>query len=101
MEFTADPAALAKAQSLVAEIAAGLVQERASLDRSVSGLLGTGWSGAAADEYRQAWGDWCDGADQVLEALHTESELLGSTRSAYLGSDDASVQTTVPISSAH
>lgn len=98
MEFTADAAALARAQAMIADIAADLVKERAALDRSVSGLLGAGWSGAAAEEYRQAWDDWRQGADEVLAALRTESELLGSTRAAYLASDDASVRTSLPIS---
>jgi WXG100 family type VII secretion target len=98
VEFTADAAALARAQALIADVAADLAKERAALDRSVSGLLGSGWSGPAAEEYREAWGEWRDGADRVLAALHTESELLGSTRAAYLAGDDASVQTTAPIS---
>lgn len=99
MEFTADPAALARAQAMIADIASDLVQERQVLDRSVSSLLGSGWTGAAAEEYRDAWGEWREGADRVLAALHSESELLGSTRAAYVASDDSSVQTTVPISS--
>jgi WXG100 family type VII secretion target len=98
MELTADPAALARAQAMIAEIASNLVTERQTLDRSVDGLLGSGWSGAAADEYRQAWAEWRDGADRVLAALHAESELLGSTRTAYLAADDGSVRTTAPIS---
>lgn len=98
MEFTADPAALQRAQALIADIASDLRHERESLDRSVSGLLGAGWSGAAADEYTRAWGDWRDGADQVLAALHEMSEVMGSTRAAYLSSEDDSVRTTAPIS---
>lgn len=99
MEFTLDPAALQQAQDLVARTAADLVAERRRLDGSVSGLLGAGWSGGAADEYRQAWGEWCQGADRVLDALHVASELMGQTRASYLASDDASVRTTSPISS--
>ena len=98
MEFTVDPAALQQAQALIADIASDLRHERESLDRSVSGLVGAGWTGAAADEYTRAWGDWREGADQVLAALHDMSEVMGSTRASYLASDDDSVRTTAPIS---
>jgi WXG100 family type VII secretion target len=96
-EFALDPAALQQAQDLVARIAADLVAERRSLAGTVDGLLGGGWSGVAADEYRQAWNEWRDGADQVLAALHASSELMGQTRAAYLSGDDASVATTAPL----
>ncbi len=99
MEFTLDAAAMQQAQDLIARTAADLVAERRQLDGSVSGLLGSGWSGAAADEYREAWGDWCQGADRVLDALHRASEVMGQTRASYLSSDDDSVRTTSPISS--
>jgi len=96
-EFTLDPVAMQQAQDLIARIAEDLVVERRTLAGSVDGLLGGGWSGVAADEYRQAWAEWCDGADEVLAALHSSSELMGQTRAAYLSSDDASVDTTAPL----
>jgi WXG100 family type VII secretion target len=99
MEFTLDANAMQQAQDLIARIAADLVAERQTLDRSVSGLLGSGWSGVASEEYRKAWGEWREGADRVLKALHGAAELMGQTRAAYLTSDDDSVRTTAPIGS--
>lgn len=99
MEFTLDPAAMALARGLVADIADDLVAERATLDRSVSGLLGSGWSGVAADEYRDGWTEWLEGAEEVLSALHTTGELLEVSRTDYLLSDESSVRTAAPISS--
>ena len=98
MEFSLDPAVMARAQDVIARTATDLVAERRTLDRSVSGLLGPGWSGAAAEEYHQAWQEWCQGADEVLAALHSMSEVMGQTRAAYLASDDHSVSATAPIS---
>lgn len=94
-----EAAALDRARSTMAQVAADLVAERQKLEGSVSGLLGAGWTGAAADEYRQGFADWRAGAEEVLASLHTMSDLMAQTRAQYLRSDDASVQTVAPVSS--
>ncbi len=68
------------------------------MDRSVSALLTGGWTGPAAREYGQAWQEWCRGADEVLAALRRTAELLESTRTTYLSSDNVSQASVQPWS---
>ena len=59
-----------------------------AIGREVGALLDSGWRGAAADSFAEAWADWLVGATQVREALASiESSLAFSSR-ALAGSDD-------------
>lgn len=42
-----------------------LASERSRADRRVTGLLGSGWTGVAADSFLDAWEDWKVAAEQV------------------------------------
>jgi len=86
--FTLEPEALARAEDLVARIAADLTAEREKLAGSVAALLTDGWTGIAAAEYGEAWADWREGADQVLAALGEISRAMGVARSELVTSDD-------------
>lgn len=97
MEFDLDPGVMAQTRSLVGVAAEALAQERRRVDQSVSALLTGGWTGPAASEYGQAWQEWCRGADEVLAALRRTAELLESTRTTYLSSDNASQASVQPV----
>lgn len=99
MSFTVEHAAMQRASTQVLQIAEGLAREKQSLHDAVTELLGGGWTGVAADEYRQAWTDWCEGADEVFSALRTTSGLLSQSRAAYQGSDEESTRRTSPLAS--
>ncbi|MGH3412470.1 MAG: WXG100 family type VII secretion target [Marmoricola sp.] len=99
MSFTTDHAAMQRASTQVQQITEELEREKATLHATVSDLLGGGWTGVAADEYRKGWADWCDGADEVFAGLREASTLLSQTRAAYQTSDEDAEQRTAPISS--
>ena len=50
--------------------------DRDRVARQVGALLDGGWSGPAATAYAEAWSDWCDGAERVLDGLVTMGRLL-------------------------
>jgi WXG100 family type VII secretion target len=92
MTLDADFAALQDASTLVDEIARTLATEKARMHERITLLVSEGWSGEAADQYRQAWADWVDGADKVLAALHAESTLIATHRVQLHASDQSTVQ---------
>lgn len=55
-----------------------LGQHRATADRRVRGVLGTGWTGAAGEAFGEAWEDWTLAARQVETALEAMGLLLAS-----------------------
>lgn len=85
--FGADETALAHARTQVAQVAEELAAERARLQDSVGGFLGSGWTGAAAEDYARGWQEWEKGAEDVMTALSTMGDLLAQTRAAYVASD--------------
>lgn len=99
MSFTTEAAAMAEASRMVHEIADSVKGEYDRVDAQVSGLLGGGWSGVAADQYRQAWRDWCEGMQEILSALHTEAELISASQAAYTDSDTDSTDRMTPFGS--
>jgi hypothetical protein len=52
----------------------------------------------AADGFAKGWEQWLRGANDVLEALHTMSRLLGDTGHDYAGSDTSSADSLGPRS---
>ena len=84
-----DFAEMQRASELVSEIAALLAQEKARAHAQVEALTTAGWEGAAARQYADAWRDWAEGADRVLDALRAESALIADQRASFMTTDGA------------
>jgi WXG100 family type VII secretion target len=84
--------AFTKAKADVREAAGTLRQDRDRIDSRVSGYLGSGWTGVAADSFVDAWDEWKTGATDVLEGLVSMAELLDATHRDFTEQDDASQQ---------
>ena len=82
--------AMRKAKSDVATASERLVDERAKADRRVIGFLGSGWTGAAADSFVDAWDDWKLAADQVKDGLDAMGQLLDAVHRDMTQQDEAS-----------
>lgn len=67
-----------------------LDQDRRAIDKRVSGFLGSGWTGVAADSFVDAWDDWTAGATDVAEGLVAMGELLVAARRDFIAQDEAS-----------
>jgi WXG100 family type VII secretion target len=79
---------LALAREQVSGIAAALSDERQTLHGSMQELLDSGWTGAAADEFAGAWGDWNAAAQEMLDGLQAMSRLLEAARVDFITTDD-------------
>lgn len=55
-----------------------LVSKHQTLDDRVRAMLGAGWRGVAAEEYRDGWSEWNDGVELVLRGLFDLSEAMSS-----------------------
>lgn len=60
-----------------------LAHGKARLHESFGSYLGTGWTGAAADSFRDGWSTWAEGVDDVLDALDSMGELLTENARAF------------------
>lgn len=85
-------AAFAQAIRDVQDAASRLHRDRDRIDERVSGYLGSGWTGVAADSFGEAWAEWKTGATDVLEGLVAMGELLDATQKDFIQQDDASEQ---------
>ena len=85
-------AAFAQAIRDVQDAASRLHRDRDRIDERVSGYLGSGWTGVAADSFGEAWAEWKTGATDVLEGLVAMGELLNATQKDFIQQDDASEQ---------
>ncbi|WP_035303426.1 WXG100 family type VII secretion target [Actinokineospora inagensis] len=59
---------------------------RAALDilqSEVDGLFSGGWQGPAAAAFADAWLEWREGADEVVDGLHDISLVLRATEREY------------------
>lgn len=56
-----------------------LASERDKADQRMTGFIGSGWTGAAADSFAEAWEDWKSAADQVKAGLDATAQLLEAT----------------------
>lgn len=81
-----------KGKSDVREAAGRLTKDRDDIDRRVSGYLGQGWTGIAADSFVDAWDDWKLAATDVLEGLVAMGELMQAAHTDFIEQDDASQQ---------
>ncbi|MEV0852888.1 WXG100 family type VII secretion target [Nocardia fluminea] len=85
-DFTMVPAEVTDAGVYIEQVAASLRTGLESLDREVTGTLGT-WTGAAADSFGTGWTTTKEGAATVLAALATMGELLGVAAKAVAAQD--------------
>jgi len=76
MGYTRD--ALLQAMGDLGTARSTLTREKGELDAEVTALLGTGWHGTAADAFKTAWGDWCDGLVDVAQGLDAMAELVNA-----------------------
>lgn len=67
-----------------------LMKDRDDIDAKVSGFLGAGWTGVAADSFVEAWDAWKVAATDVLDGLVAMNELLVAAHADYIAQDDAS-----------
>lgn len=81
-----------KAKADVAAAAERLQHDRSAIDQRVTGFLGSGWTGAAADSFDRAWDDWRDAARDVLSGLRAMRELLDAAHRDYATADHSSQQ---------
>lgn len=87
MTLQAELAALDRASRQIGQIRAGLVDEHTTLKTQVDDLLDARWSGEAAEQFRSAWTQWCQGMSDVLSGLGLESAAIAATRAELAGTD--------------
>jgi len=87
MTLQAEPAALDRASQQLGAIRDGLIDEHVSVTRQVDTLLGSGWSGQAAEQFRTAWTQWCEGMSDVLSGLGLEGAAIALARAELAGTD--------------
>jgi WXG100 family type VII secretion target len=80
VELTLDTQAARRAQADVLRIGDELRHRRARVSARVADLVTQGWSGVAAAQYAEGWQEWSAGAEQLLRALTTLGDLMGSAR---------------------
>jgi len=88
MTLQAAPAALDRASARVGAVRDDIIDGHAVLTRQVDALLDAGWTGRAAEQFRGAWAQWCEGMSDVLAGLGVESAAIASTRAGLTGTDD-------------
>ena len=75
-EMSIQYAALTSAVGDVHHTADQLDQGRTHLHESFASFLGSGWTGGAAESFRDGWDDWSHGVGEVLDALRTIGDLM-------------------------
>lgn len=88
MTLQAQLAALDRASQRIGTIRGGLIDEHTALTRQVDDLLDAGWTGQAADQFRSAWAQWCQGMSDVLAGLGVESAAIALTRADLTDADE-------------
>lgn len=89
-QITLTHAAFAKAKSDVQLGSERLKKDRDSIDERVSGFLGSGWTGVAADSFVEGWEEWKAAAGDVLQGLVSMGELLDAVHQDFIQADDSS-----------
>lgn len=72
--------AFTRAVADVRDAADELALTRRSVDRRISGFLGVGWRGDAAESFVAPWGAWVLGATEAERGLAALAELLAATQ---------------------
>lgn len=91
-------AAFAKVRSDVQVGAERLTSSRDSIDHRVSGFLGSGWTGEAADSFVEGWSDWKSAAGEILDGLSAMGELLDAAHRDFVAADESSQRSLDAIS---
>lgn len=92
MTLQAELAALDRASQQIGTIRDGLIDEHTALKKQVDDLLDVRWTGQAADQFRSAWTQWCQGMSDVLSGLGIESAAIALTRADLTGTDEDRAQ---------
>ncbi len=92
MSFALQHDAFRAALTDVRTAAGDLRHERERIDRKVTGFLGAGWVGAAADSFAEGWDDWRLAAGDVLEGLVAMGQLLEAAHADFVAQDVGSRQ---------
>lgn len=92
MTLNLEHQAMRRARNDVADASSRLAAGRTAADRTVTGFLGGGWQGVAADAFRDAWEDWKVAADQVKDGLDTMALLLEAVHRDMVEQDTESQQ---------
>lgn len=77
----------------VAAATSRLETDRRNIDSRVSGFLGAGWTGVAADSFVEAWDEWKLAATDVREGLEAMGQLLDAAHQDFIHQDDSTQQT--------
>jgi WXG100 family type VII secretion target len=70
--------------------AADLHEEFNRIRAAAEEVIGSSWTGQAADGIRIDWTRWCEGFEDVMAGLRREAELLRTAASKYHSTDDDS-----------
>ena len=88
--FDATPVELQVCGSLLAQISTNVRDQMGALQAEADALFSGGWQGGAADGFAQCWQQWQAGANEVLAALGSMGQLLGTMGQNYAGVDGQS-----------
>lgn len=88
--FEVELAALPAAKAEVDRTHGSLQGALGDVTASVTSLIGSGWRGDAATAFREGFDTWHEGAEQVLKALATMSDLITVTEKEYSVTDTLS-----------
>jgi WXG100 family type VII secretion target len=80
MTINLDDAAFDRGRADIREAAHRLRTARDRADRRVTGFVGAGWRGLAADAFVDAFDDWRLAARRVEDGLTTMAELKAATQ---------------------
>lgn len=69
--------------------AANISSENQTAMAKVQGLVGSGWEGAASEQFNQLFTQWKQSADQIQQSLDGISRLLGKAGTTYTETEDA------------
>lgn len=87
MSVKAELRALSRASAQIAQIRRDITTEHDRLISDVEDLLDARWTGAAAEQFRTAWREWCGGMKDVLGGLGLESAAIAYTQAELAGTD--------------
>lgn len=88
--FDATPVELQMCGSMLAQISADVRDQMNALQAEADALFSGGWQGGAADGFARCWQQWQAGASEVLAALQSMGQLLGTTGQNYANVDGQS-----------
>lgn len=88
MTIHLDHATFAARTARLAERSAALAERRDAVAAEVDSLL-SGWQGAAALAFAEAWTLWREGADDVVASLDADVAALTHTRADLSATDTA------------